>query len=76
MFVNYKGVADVRELTAADAKRAGLRSGKKLTFHKGEPLEVDDAVGEELLSSSHFAGEFEAAEAPETETAGETDSGN
>lgn len=65
MFVNYKGFADARELTAADARRAGVESGKKLTFRKGQPLEVDDAVGEALLSSPHFAGEFEEAESDE-----------
>lgn len=77
MFLNYKGFADVRELTAADARRAGVHGAKKMTFRKGEPLEVDDAVGEALLSSPDLDGEFEAAEgAPEVESAGETDSGN
>jgi len=51
MIVMYKGPSDFQEFSAADLKKAGIEDGKKVRFANGEPTEVDDAVGQKLVST-------------------------
>jgi hypothetical protein len=63
-FVRYVGQADVRELNAADFKRVGVEGGKKLSFRRNEPVEVDDSLLESLLGHTAFESEFQEVDDP------------
>lgn len=63
-YAKYVGQADVRELSAADFKRVGVEGGKKLTFRRNEPVEVDDALLESLVGHTAFEGEFQQVDDP------------
>lgn len=55
---------DFRVLSAADFKSLGVEDQKKITFAKGEPVEVTDEVAKVLLSLEE---KFEVVEAgPDT----------
>lgn len=57
-FIQYVGPADVRELSAADFKKAGVE-GRKATYQRGVQFEVEDqATADALLTDPLFAGEF------------------
>lgn len=58
--VVYSGVANVRILTAANIERMGLEQKKDFEFHRGEPQEVSNQLGDLLVRS----GEFDYYEAP------------
>lgn len=53
MRVVYQGTADFKELNAADLQKAGIDGFKKTVFQPGVAVEVDDAVGELLVSLDH-----------------------
>lgn len=50
MKVKYTGISDFQEFGAEDFKKAGVEQ-RKLSFARGEVVEVDDAVGEALTST-------------------------
>lgn len=50
MKVKYTGTSDFQEFSAADFSKAGVEQ-RKLSFARGEVVEVDDAVGEALTST-------------------------
>ena len=59
--ITFNGPEDVRILGKADFDKAGVEQNK-LTFHKGEAIEVDDAVAKALLDNSELFGKFSVEE--------------
>ena len=57
MNVKYMGTSDFQEFSAADFDKAGVQ-GKKLSFARGASVEVDDAVGEALISKEGTFGDY------------------
>lgn len=57
MLVQYTGRAHVRELGKEDFKKAGVDAGK-ISFGRGETVEVPDPIGKQLLTNGLFNGEF------------------
>lgn len=55
MKVKYTGTADFQEFSAADFKKAGVE-GKKVSFPRGEAVEVSDEVGQALVSDEGLFG--------------------
>lgn len=70
MKLKYTGTADFQEFSAADFKKAGVDDARKVRFARGEATEVDDAVGEALVSKEGVFGDFkfEAVEDDEEES--------
>lgn len=58
MKVAYTGTSDFQEFSAADFEKAGIEDGKKIKFAQGKPTEVDDAIGEALVSKEGFFGDY------------------
>jgi hypothetical protein len=85
--VKYVGPMDSRELTAADFKRLGVEEGaKKMTFQKGEEVQVDGNIAEalthdllgkdfEVVQSEPIDGES-PTDNPEGSPESDTDGGN
>lgn len=71
MHVKYTGTADFRELGSADFKKFGVEGGRKTTFARNEPTEVDDS----LWPALEKIGEFEQVQQDEApaETPASTD---
>lgn len=51
MKVKYTGDSDSYELDAADFKKGGVEGARKTRFPRGEPVEVEDEVGQLLTES-------------------------
>ena len=67
-FVEYRGPADVRELTASDFKTLGVEDGKKESFRAGEVYEMDASIVEALVGEgSLVADEFREVDADQVE---------
>lgn len=64
MKVAYTGISDAQEFGAEDFKKADLEQ-RKLRFPKGEPVEVDDAVGQALIAKDGIFGDFSFEEVTE-----------
>ena len=64
--VTFQGPEDVRELAAADLKKAGVEGFSKTEFRKGVEVEVDDAVASALLADSGLFGKFAAEKVEDT----------
>lgn len=77
MKVAYTGSADFQEFSHQDFAKADLDQNK-LSFPNGEAIEVDDAVGEALISDEGIFGAFSFEEVtdeePETNELGTEDS--
>lgn len=64
MKVKYTGKSDFQEFSAADFKKAEVDDQNKVSFPKGEAVEVSDAAGEALTSKEGIFGQhsFEQVE--------------
>lgn len=58
MLVKYTGPSDHRKLSKSDFERLGVEDQKAMNFNNGEVVEVDDALGEVLLTHDLLSGEF------------------
>lgn len=72
MKVTYTGTSDFREFSKADFDKAGVEGGKKLSFARGETVEVDDALGEALVSKEGLFGDESFSEAEDEEDEADT----
>lgn len=52
--VVYKGRDDVRVLAADDLKKAGVEGFRQMSFPVNVPVDVDDAVAEQLVNHELF----------------------
>lgn len=66
MKVQYDGSSDFREFSAADFTKAGVEA-KKISFAKGEAVEVSEEVGAALTSKEGIFGEEVFSEVREDE---------
>ena len=79
MQVKYTGKSDFQEFSAADFKKAEVDDQNKVSFPKGEAVEVSDAAGEALISKEGVFGQhsFEQVEdEAETKSAEDENAGN
>ena len=60
--VAYVGTSDVRKLSKADFAKLGVEDGKTVTFHRGQPQELDDELADVLVNSDLLTGEFKEVE--------------
>lgn len=65
MKVVYTGTSDVQQFGADDFKKADIDGQKKLTFNRGEAVEVSDEVGQALVSKEGIFGDYSFEEADE-----------
>lgn len=67
--VIYNGTSDVQIFDKADFAKGGVDDQGKVTFRKGEEVEVSDAAAEALLSKEGLFGDY-GFEAPKEEDEG------
>lgn len=72
MIIAYTGTADFQEFSKADFKKAGIEDAKALRFAQGEPVEVDDELGEALTDSEGIFGDHSFTNLDDVEE-GDTD---
>jgi hypothetical protein len=68
MHVVFNGPAHIRNLGAADLKKVGVEGFRSTDFHRGEPVEVPDLVGQALIQGALF-GNFAEADATQVNSA-------
>lgn len=73
--IKYTGTSDAQTFDAEDMKKEGVEGFKKTTFRKGEPVEVDDAVAEQLLGKEGIFGPYSFEEVEEADTEGTSGEG-
>jgi hypothetical protein len=66
--LQLSGPAHIRNLGAADLKKVGVEGFRSTDFHRGEPVEVPDLVGQALIQGALF-GNFAEADATQVNSA-------
>jgi hypothetical protein len=65
MIIKYTGTSDFQEFSKADFDKADVEGGKKVRFAKDEPTEIDDALGQALVSKEGLFGDHSFVEVDE-----------